>query len=490
MKKILIAFIALFSITSLASAATIGSNTAIAKVFRAIVKNDFNQAWAQRQKITSQSGTDAQVLLDLSDALILARPENTGSKVSEPRDPWHAMTLVRNIYVRGEGIEAANEFLASEGIELSIDVIEKIIEKQLIEDTFNHDTESEYRRLLTVVDNAHPAYARARARLAEIDFDSRCTSAQGCRNYMRDYPESPLVEKAKALTLQFDYEDAEKDGSVTAWKKFIESYRYRPEAKVQVEKAQQNLIAVQNAQLVNRNVTLQELDAYAASTKREISNAVFMVYDNLINLPMHSHRIMSLKLNFGGATTRVDEEVKQVKGKTYYNYYIFNAQGLLTVSYDGYLDKKTRYTYDFDAKHGFFPVSKIEDGKTYTYSCSYDRATGRIATLKCTDGSLVMYSFDEGGRIAERKTTDAAGKTVTATYKSGKIRSEAGPKQTMNFLKYDGNRATEIDVVKGKTTDKWTYEYSLNDAGAWVKAVASLNGKQQFTITREIAPVK
>ena len=164
MKKILIAFIALFSITSLASAATNGSNTAIAKVFRAIVKNDFNQAWAQRQKITSQSGTDAQVLLDLSDALILARPENTGNKVSEPRDPWHAMTLVRNIYVRGEGIEAANEFIASEGIELSIDVIEKIIEKQLIEDTFNHATESEYRGRLAVVDIAPPGNARPGAR--------------------------------------------------------------------------------------------------------------------------------------------------------------------------------------------------------------------------------------------------------------------------------------------------------------------------------------
>ncbi|MBQ1610425.1 MAG: hypothetical protein II087_00865 [Muribaculaceae bacterium] len=55
MKKILIAFIALFSITSLASAATNGSNTTIAKVFRAIVKNDFNQAWAQRQKITPKA---------------------------------------------------------------------------------------------------------------------------------------------------------------------------------------------------------------------------------------------------------------------------------------------------------------------------------------------------------------------------------------------------------------------------------------------------
>ena len=462
------------------------SARAIQKVFRAIVKNDFNQAWNLRQKVTDPNA-ETQVLLDLSDALILARPAETGLSVTIERDPWHAMTLVRNIYVRGEGIEQANEFLSADGIELSVDMIEKLIEKRLIDETFKHDSEMEYRRLLSVIDTDNPAYARARNRLAEIDFAARCTSAQGCRNYMRDYPESPMVEKAKALTLKFDYEDAESEGTAAAWKRFINSYSNRPEAKAQVEQAQRNLIAVEQGQLVSPQVTLQALDDYASTNKRLLENPVFTVYDNLINLPMHSHRLMSLKLNFGGATSRVDEEVKQVKGKTYKNYYNFNAQGLLTESYDGYLDQKTTYRYDFDATHGFYPVSRTTNGKTYTYSCSYDVRTKRLDAIKCTDGTRVEFSFDENGRIVERRQTDASGKVVTATYKSGKIRTETGPKQTMKFLKYDDNRATEIDIVKGNKTDKWTYVYELNDARAWVKAVASLNGKQQFTITRQFS---
>lgn len=489
MKRIKLILLLAMTCVALSGMAATSQRSAIEKVFRALVKNEFDQAWNQRQKVTSASAEE-QLLLDLSDALQLSRPEGVGNKVRLDRDPWQAMTLVRNIYVRGEGIEAANEFLAGDGIELSTDVIEKIVEKRLIEATFANGGEVEYRRLLSVLDESHPAYSQVRAKLAEIDFTNRCTSAQGCRNYMRDYPESPLVEKAKALTLQYDYEDAEKEGTVQSWSKFINSYSTRPEAQALVAQAQRNLIAVQNAQLVNRNVTLQELDSYAATMKREISNAVFMVYDNLINLPMHSYRFMSLKLNFGGATGRVVEEVKQVKGKSFTNYFVFNSQGLLTEQYDGYLDKKTVYTYDFDSQHGFYPVTKTVGGKTYNYNCSYDRETKRLSTLKCSDGTLVLYTFDERGRIMERKQTDADGKTLTSTYKSGKVRTEVGPKQTMRFLKYDDNRATEIDIEKGKTTDKWTYVYTLGENGVWVKAVASLNGKEQFTITRDISPIK
>lgn len=490
MKKKLISVIAIFMFAGMVCAAAGNGMETMTKVFRSIVKNEFDHAWAQRQKLTQATSPEIQVLLDLSDALQLARPEGTGKKVSLPCDPWQAMTLVRNIYVRGEGLEAANEFLASDGIELSTDVIEKIVENRLIEATFAHDNEHEYRRLLTVIDETNPSYGKARAKLAEIDFKNRCTSAQGCRNYMRDYPESPLVEKAKALTLQYDYEDAEKEGTVQSWKKFIDSYRSRPEAQTLVAQAQRNLETVQNAQLVNSNVTLAELDRYAASTRREIENHVFMVYDNLINLPTHSYRFMSLKLNFGGATGRVVEQVKQVKGKSFTNRFVFNSQGLLTEHYDGYLNKKVEYSYDFDPQHGFYPVSKTEGGKRYSYSCSYDRATGRLSMLKCSDGTVVMYTFDERGRIEERKQTDADGKTVTSTYKSGKVRTETGPKQTMKFLKYDDNRATQIDIEKGKVTDKWTYVYTQGENGAWVKAVASLNGKEQFTITREITPAE
>jgi len=62
--------------------------------------------------------------------------------------------------------------------------------------------------------------------------------------------------------------------------------------------------------------------------------------------------------------------------------------------------------------------------------------------------------------------------------------------QVLWCLKYDDNRATQIDIEKGKVTDKWTYVYTQGENGAWVKAVASLNGKEQFTITREITPAE
>lgn len=284
--------------------------------------------------------------------------------------------------------------------------------------------------------------------------------------------------------MHYDFDEAKQAGTAERWHKFIADYEYVPEAKPYLDTARDNLKRLEDSQLVSKSVTLAQLDAYVSSNRRDLGNSVFTVYDNLINLPTHSYRFMSLKLGFGGVTGRVEETVTDLGGSKFVNRYTFNKQGLLEEMVDGRTKATTRYTYGYDAARGFFPLTKVTGGKTYRYTCSYDAANGHLTRVRCTDGSSMSYSYDAGGRLTGRVEVTAAGKRHVATYRSGKIRTEQTGDVTLKFEKYDGAYPTQIlSQNKGKNYT-WTYVYSLDSAGRWTRADARLDGKPRLTITR------
>ena len=116
--------------------------------------------------------------------MFMACPSRQG--VSMQQDPLQAIQLVRNVYVRGVGIEDANKFLGADDIELSIDIIKNMVEKQLIEDVKATHTADAYRELLTVLDNNHPAYKYAAEQVAILEFDESCKTVAGCHAYLRN----------------------------------------------------------------------------------------------------------------------------------------------------------------------------------------------------------------------------------------------------------------------------------------------------------------
>ena len=334
-----------------------------------------------------------------------------------------------------------------------------------------------------MLDNNHPAYKYAAEQVAILEFDESCKTVAGCHAYLRNYPNSPLIEKAKAQLLKLEYTHAKEVNDEKTWNKFISDYQFVSEASTQVGEARKALTHLQETRLCNKATTLAELDDYASSHRRDVANRVFVAYDNLVNLPTHSYRFMSLKLNFNGFVGCVDETITETSGAVTLNRYKFNAQGLLTEAYNGHTRVLTQYTYAYDAKHGYYLVGKKKKGKSYAYKCTYG-ANGRLSRITCTDGQVINFTYDADGRITERNETIASGKNRKSTYKSGKIRTEKTGGTLLKFLRYDGSRATQITSEKGKTKYVWNYTYTTNESGQWTRVAATLDGKPRLTITR------
>lgn len=458
------------------------------RVFALLGSGNYAGAWQEQLNLEKMMAADHQAyeralypLYDLSNAMFMACPSRQG--VSMQQDPLQAIQLVRNVYVRGVGIEDANKFLGADDIELSIDIIKNMVEKQLIEDVKATHTADAYRELLTVLDNNHPAYKYAAEQVAILEFDESCKTVAGCHAYLRNYPNSPLIEKAKAQLLKLEFTHAKEVNDEKTWNKFISDYQFVSEASTQVGEARKALTHLQETRLCNKATTLAELDDYASSHRRDVANRVFVAYDNLVNLPTHSYRFMSLKLNFNGFVGSVDETITETSGTVTLNRYKFNAQGLLTEAYNGHTRVLTQYTYAYDAKHGYYLVGKKEKGKSYAYKCTYG-ANGRLSRITCSDGQVINFTYDADGRITERNETIAGGKNRKSTYKSGKIRTEKTGGTLLKFLRYDGSRATQITSEKGKTKYVWNYTYTTNESGQWTRVAATLDGKPRLTITR------
>ncbi len=422
-------------------------------------------------------------IYDLGKAMLMARPAGTGARMQLPPSAWKAMTLVRNVYVRGEDIDQANAFLGDDEILLSVDMIKNFVEKRLVEETQKENTVEAYEKLIAVLDPHQPSYAQVKRRLAELEFEVMCKTASGCHAYLRDYPDSPLVGQAKERSMKLDFEEAKVRNTKSDWKKYISSYELVGNSKNYVDEARARLKNLEDEELLRSDVTLKQLDDYASTTRRDVNSRIFTFYDNLINLPMHSYRYMSLKLNFGGATGRVEEVVNEANGNSFSNYFVFNAQGLLEYEYNGRNKILTHYTYGFDGKSGFYPVSKTVGKKTFQYTCSYLPGNGHLRAVLCSDGSSMTYTYDDRGRLTGRVEVGRTGKKES-TFKSGKIRTEKSGRVLLKFLRYDDGRATEIVSENGKSVNRWTYSYQLDEQGRWVVVHASLNGKPRIKVTR------
>ncbi len=459
------------------------------KMFVDLSASDYYNAWQALQQIEQQQGTQdlagQQPLVDLGRALLLSRPVGSDSRISAERDTWLAANIVRNVMVRGEGIDEANVFLGDEDISLSVDLIANIVDKALVIETYRTDTPEAYERLLQVIDSDHEAYPTIQNRLAELRFDDLCSTSEGCRDFLKLYPNSPLVDKARLKAVEFDYAHAAAERTDKSLSAFISNYEHIDVAQSRVSDARSLLKTVHESELVSRQVTLAQLDSYASSHRRDASNLVFVVYDNLVNLPMHSYRYLSLKLGFNGVVGEVSEHVEQIGGEQFTSRFVFNAQGLLEQEYNGRYKRLTRYTYAFDSRHGFYPAKKTVDGKTYSYTCTWD-AGNRLTKLACTDGSVVTFVHDQNGRVTSRTTRNAKGKVTEATYRSGKIRTENSSSAQLSYQKYDGACVTLIDSRENGKSSKWTYSYDSTTATpGWRQAKVDVDGVHRITITRE-----
>lgn len=480
MKKIITSLLLFLSLTISLQAAETGRGT-LRQVFVLLSHGNYAQATARFIDF-NHANPDPQALYplpDLAQALILARPEGTGSSLIAS-DPWQAMTLVRNAQVREQGLEQANKFLADGNIRLSVDAIRNLVEKRLIAYTKQQDNAEAYERLMTVLSPTSPAYQEAKQRMARLEFDRMCTSASGCRAYLQDNPDSPLAKQAQDLAVKFDFEDAQRKGTAEGWQHFISTYRYAPNAASYLDRARKTHAQLQQAALVNSQVTLAELDKYASTVRRDPADKILVNYDNLVNLPMSSYRLRSNQLAFDGAVGTVTETVK---GRV--TAFVFNAQGLLAEQRTG--KSAIRYSYGYDPRHGFYPANRVEKGKTYRYSCYYGAVGGRLSRVTCTDGTEWTFDYDPQGRLTA--VTQQQGKvTRKSTYKSGKIRTlDSSDKQSIRFLRYDDSRVTQLDITRRGKLSTITIAYDLDPQSRWTQAVLTLNQKPQLTIHRSYA---
>lgn len=241
----------------------------------------------------------------------------------------------------------------------------------------------------------------------------------------------------------------------------------------------------------SEQVKLEDLAAYFDST-RNADPAIRLFYTNLVNNPTHSYRIEHLDLGFNGCTGRVDEKVVMADGTRRDNVFIFNDQGLLTLStIQGSKGTKTEvnYTYSYDPVLGYTIKQSKSKNRTINYAPIYGEH-GRRESIKGSNGNRQDYTFNDKGQLTKLIIIPAKGDKRTLLYQDGYVvREETGGKAFRYH--YDFDTATgkkfliSIDELKGsEVVHVRTFDYDIDTHGRYTRVNIALDGKHQMTVTR------
>jgi len=283
------------------------------------------------------------------------------------------------------------------------------------------------------------------------------------------------------------YNAARRAGTVEAWEVFINNY---PDSHY-IEQARKQRDAATVNQYCNESTTLERLVAYIDNSEAH-EPRIKTFYANLVNNPTHSYRIEHLDLGFNGCTGRVDETVKLSSGAVRHNYFIFNAQGLLTrSSIEGKDGKSTvvDYTYAYDNLHGYSLKQNSRKGKTIKFAPIYD-TSDRLDALKGDNGMRQQFHYNDNGTLSRLVITQKGQPTRTLLYKDGYVIREERGDRAFRYM-YDFDSATgkkfliAIRELKGsETVHERTFDYNIDTHGRYTSVKVSVDGKEQMTIER------
>lgn len=282
------------------------------------------------------------------------------------------------------------------------------------------------------------------------------------------------------------YNAAHRVGTVEAWEIFINNYPESPRVE-QARKMRDN--AIVNS-YCNDETTLARLVEYIEENIAH-EPRIRTFYANLVNNPTHSYRFEHMDIGFNGCTGRVDEHIEMGDGsRSRHNYFIFDEKGLLVEqSIMGRRGKArvTTYDYAYDNLHGYSLKAVHYQGKTTSVQATHDRNDKLLALA---GGELKWnYTYNDMGALSKLIMSD--GKIArTLLYNGGYIIREETAGKVLRYL-YDWDSATfkkyliaVNEIVGGETIHERKVDYSIDTKGRITRAVITLDGTHQMTITR------
>ncbi|MBQ7691786.1 MAG: hypothetical protein IJT30_11450 [Muribaculaceae bacterium] len=158
--------------------------------FKALAQGDYVAAQAERRKIIERAGGtgdkmpwentfifDSYPLIELGEAMMMSYPSKYANRneLTLPRDPFKGYDYVKQIYRRDTLLNDANAVLLSGDIRLSVDVIKKNIETELLNYARWEGTEAAYDKVLMTLYNS-PLRKDARAEQERMVYMRVATS--------------------------------------------------------------------------------------------------------------------------------------------------------------------------------------------------------------------------------------------------------------------------------------------------------------------------
>ena len=254
--------------------------------FRELSEGDYVEAEKARRKIIMKANQDqgidsdvlqwdnttifnAYPLMELGEALMLSYPTKYRERESLTiaRDPFEGYKYVKQVFRLDTLLNEANSVLLSGDIRLSVDMIKKNVETELINYARWEGTEEAYDRVLMTLYNS-PLRNDARSeqekivyskiagsqskddfiaylnkfkgvdeghfnfieqRLFQVAFEQMPATAQGCKEYLSNYPLSPHADEVRAKVSEYAYQELQP--TAASCRKFLNEYPHSPHAE-------------------------------------------------------------------------------------------------------------------------------------------------------------------------------------------------------------------------------------------------------------------
>lgn len=254
--------------------------------FKELSQGEYTEALKVRRKIilkaNQDQGIDSDVLqwdnttifnsyplMELSEALLLSYPAKYRERESMPiaRDPFAGYNYVKQVFRLDTLLNEANSVLLSGDIRLSVDMIKKTVETELInyarwegsEEAYDcvlmtlynsplrSEARSEQEKIVYAriagsnskddfmaylnkfkgVDNGH--YNFIEQRLFQIAYEQMPATADGCRQYLSNYPLSPHADEVRSRVAEYAYNELQP--TAQSCRKFLADFPQSPHAE-------------------------------------------------------------------------------------------------------------------------------------------------------------------------------------------------------------------------------------------------------------------
>ena len=296
---------------------------------------------------------------------------------------------------------------------------------------------------------------KAKANLYEYAFKNLAHTEKAYKTYVMEFPDSPRLEEARDSMFSCAWQNAEGEGTYKAYDTFCRAY---PKAKMIEEAKEKRIMAGRKefARLSAKNVP-EELR----------KDSIIVNFIRSKEYSIYSRRM------YGVRSENVDtviENITGAKGESLRKIYTFDEDGLIANerhSQKGY----TYYEFGMEEGLGFYLAQITQpSGKAVTYTPKFS-ANGQLTELQASDGSRETYQYPNDSTTI-RSTYAKAARTPSQTerYVCGRLmETNKGGVRTVYEYNDKGDAIRKVSNSGSKVLGLTTFEYTYDENGCWTE---------------------